>query len=77
MHQVILLYLIIGFFLGSLYNSGSQPPNVLGGYPPDICHDQYPALKDTCLDMQQNGYVESMAGVMTSQCPNQADPCPS
>jgi len=61
---VILLYVIIGFALGALMTSGELPPNVLGGFSIDICNQQFPEMKDTCLDFQSNGFLASISPVV-------------
>jgi len=62
--SIIVMYVAIGFALGALFTSGEDPPNVLGGYPPDVCLQQYPELKSGCLDLQQNAYLALMNPVV-------------
>jgi len=55
--STIVVFFIIGNAIASL--SGGNL-NVLGGYPPDICLKQYPQLRATCLDLQQNSYTNAL-----------------
>ena len=56
--------MIIGFALGALMTAGELPPNVLGGFSIDICNQQFPEMKDTCLDFQSNGFLATIAPVV-------------
>mmetsp|Transcript_13795 Transcript_13795/g.42740 ORF Transcript_13795/g.42740 Transcript_13795/m.42740 type:complete len:976 (-) Transcript_13795:85-3012(-) len=61
---VVCLYIAIGFVLGALFTAGPEAPNVLGGYPLDICRTQYPELQGSCLDLQSNDYVTTIMTVL-------------
>ncbi|KAJ8604304.1 hypothetical protein CTAYLR_002540 [Chrysophaeum taylorii] len=53
----LLVFFIIGAFIAGLAPANL---NVLGGYPLDVCDKQYPQLRGTCLDLQQNSYVSAL-----------------
>jgi len=61
--SIILFYAAVGFFFAGLFTVGDVPPNVLGGYPADVCGQQYPELRSTCKDLQQNDYTELLQAI--------------
>jgi len=57
----IAVYFAVGHVLASLVG---EHLNVLGGYGPDICAQQYPELQRACLNLQDNSYVPAISSIL-------------
>ena len=57
----IAVYFAVGHVLASLVG---EHLNVLGGYGPDICAQQYPELQRACLNLQDNSYVPRSPSIL-------------
>ncbi|KAH8061264.1 porphobilinogen deaminase [Aureococcus anophagefferens] len=58
---VVVFYFAVGQFIASLVGDGL---NVLGGYSPDVCMQQYPELQAACLNLQESTYVPAISAVV-------------
>mmetsp|Transcript_26760 Transcript_26760/g.80819 ORF Transcript_26760/g.80819 Transcript_26760/m.80819 type:complete len:958 (-) Transcript_26760:85-2958(-) len=65
--SIVVFYGAVGFFFASLFTIGDDPPNVLGGYPSDICSLAYPALRSNCKDLQSNQFFALMGSIVFIQ----------
>lgn len=58
---VVVFYFAVGQFLTNLIGDDL---NVLGGYPADICLQQYPELQGACLNLQRNDFMPAISSII-------------